>query len=552
MGLVTSRHKTHTPFNHNDPQYNISYPSNTHTNQNHTNAIPVVNHRATLGVSNVVRADTGVDIITHSYTANTDLLHEHKGLYNSIGLHHCFLNVCIQSLWHLHSFRQQFLQQTTHQHIVEPCIYCALKTIFIQYQSSNQLIIPPDVLRTALAQLYTTPKIHIHRQSTADIHIPTQINIIPVSPNNSSTDDIIDLTISSSDNKSNDSKPVDDIDEFIRTTTPNTHTSTTQSSTDSSVSSSDSSLEYTDIRVSTRFAINEQADASEAFETILKWLHCDHLGMSNIDADDIDRLIDSACEPPCISHSIFGEMIVDIKKCTKCGATSDPDTSTSFLYRVYVNELLDIKLTHESYNMTRCFKYMYYNQTYSCPRNSDTNTLVCTGETRVMRYCLSVPKVFVLMLAWATDEVERPQLTNVMNTIQMNIDLSDFMSMPHNTTTHNKYQYQLSGILFYYGRHYVCIFYSTVYAAWLMFDDRKVSKVGQWNNVIDKCVLGKLQPVTIFYQQYTADSNPHNNTTNLSIPSATKQSRSPSTSPVRAQSVSPQQQASYNANSRRR
>ena len=39
-----------------------------------------------------------------------------KGLENPKGKNHCFLNVCIQALWHLASFRQSFLK-TCPRHI---------------------------------------------------------------------------------------------------------------------------------------------------------------------------------------------------------------------------------------------------------------------------------------------------------------------------------------------------------------------------------------------------------------------------------------------------
>ena len=39
-----------------------------------------------------------------------------KGLRNEVGKNNCFLNVVIQSLWHLASFRLSFLECQVHQH----------------------------------------------------------------------------------------------------------------------------------------------------------------------------------------------------------------------------------------------------------------------------------------------------------------------------------------------------------------------------------------------------------------------------------------------------
>jgi hypothetical protein len=49
-----------------------------------------------------------------------------KGLENKPGQHNCFLNVVIQSLWHLPTIRQILLEIPHHCH-KENCILCAIK-----------------------------------------------------------------------------------------------------------------------------------------------------------------------------------------------------------------------------------------------------------------------------------------------------------------------------------------------------------------------------------------------------------------------------------------
>lgn len=55
-----------------------------------------------------------------------------KGLFNNFGENNCFLNVIIQTLWHLDSFRIPFLKLEEHRHQgpqEDPsvCIFCAMK-----------------------------------------------------------------------------------------------------------------------------------------------------------------------------------------------------------------------------------------------------------------------------------------------------------------------------------------------------------------------------------------------------------------------------------------
>jgi len=60
-----------------------------------------------------------------------------KGLVNKKGTNNCFLNVVIQSLWHLQSFRINFLSYKNHRH--------SDKEIFLRKKRS-------EILQQALSQ----------------------------------------------------------------------------------------------------------------------------------------------------------------------------------------------------------------------------------------------------------------------------------------------------------------------------------------------------------------------------------------------------------------
>ncbi|PRP86598.1 hypothetical protein PROFUN_05236 [Planoprotostelium fungivorum] len=88
-----------------------------------------------------------------------------KGLTNKSGQNNCFLNVIIQSLWHLRTFRRSFFSHQDHthySHIGRPdakdrqvedssCPYCALETTFSAYYYGDEKVLPPDALRMAMA-----------------------------------------------------------------------------------------------------------------------------------------------------------------------------------------------------------------------------------------------------------------------------------------------------------------------------------------------------------------------------------------------------------------
>ncbi|KAL8244088.1 hypothetical protein R6Q59_010346 [Mikania micrantha] len=82
------------------------------------------------------------------------------GLKNEVGEYNCFLNVIIQSLWHLRRFREEFLGTSTsgHLHVGDPCVTCALYDIFTALNSASSdtrgQAVAPTSLRIALSNLY--------------------------------------------------------------------------------------------------------------------------------------------------------------------------------------------------------------------------------------------------------------------------------------------------------------------------------------------------------------------------------------------------------------
>ncbi|KAE8695067.1 hypothetical protein F3Y22_tig00110745pilonHSYRG00236 [Hibiscus syriacus] len=82
------------------------------------------------------------------------------GLQNEVGEYNCFLNVIIQSLWHLRRFRDEFLRRSTsdHVHVGDPCVVCAVYEIFIALNiastDAQKESVAPTLLRIALSNLY--------------------------------------------------------------------------------------------------------------------------------------------------------------------------------------------------------------------------------------------------------------------------------------------------------------------------------------------------------------------------------------------------------------
>lgn len=84
------------------------------------------------------------------------------GLKNAAGEYNCFLNVIIQSLWHIRRFRDEFLNTSSlHKHVEDPCAVCALYDIFIDLNKASKgqgEAVAPTSLRVALSKSYPNSK----------------------------------------------------------------------------------------------------------------------------------------------------------------------------------------------------------------------------------------------------------------------------------------------------------------------------------------------------------------------------------------------------------
>lgn len=77
-----------------------------------------------------------------------------KGLLNEPGQNSCFLNSAVQVLWQLEIFRRSMRGLTGHVCLGDACIFCALKSIFAEFQHSQEKALPSDIMRNALAESF--------------------------------------------------------------------------------------------------------------------------------------------------------------------------------------------------------------------------------------------------------------------------------------------------------------------------------------------------------------------------------------------------------------
>ena len=111
----------------------------------------------------------------------------------------------------------------------------------------------------------------------------------------------------------------------------------------------------------------------------------------------------------------------------------------------------------------------------------------CTGRSEMQRTCLSLPRVFAMSLVWATDSASAQELRVTMGLLGQQLDISNLFTTTTDSST-GESKYQLTAMVCYYGHHYMAIAASAALRCWLLFDDTRVTRIGNWADVTNKCV----------------------------------------------------------------
>eukprot|EP01012_Entosiphon_sulcatum_P012509 TRINITY_DN17854_c0_g1_i2.p1 TRINITY_DN17854_c0_g1~~TRINITY_DN17854_c0_g1_i2.p1 ORF type:complete len:385 (-),score=38.03 TRINITY_DN17854_c0_g1_i2:838-1992(-) len=326
-----------------------------------------------------------------------------RGLKNEPGANNCFLNVILQSFFHLRCFVEAF--KSRREHVCKRdgkhhCIFCALKQLFEQHlRADDSSNMPPNAVREALSSLF----------SEAD-----------------------------------------------------------------------------------RFQLNQMDDAAEAFDALLQTLH---------ESEQVPKDKEGNCYPPCFVHQTFGLNVSEQCECHHCGEVSEPLIYWSFVY--WVSASLIMKST-ERVRFAQLVKHATEVTEKSCDNR------VCGKKAPIHRYCLQLPRVFVLGTIWDSDEVCRDQIDAFVCRIEEFVATQELFSAPPGLPPprgRSLPDSELMGVVGYYGKHYIAFFKSQqnpTSSQWVLFDDSRVRPVQFITKItVSSLRIGRVFRVTSSKERYS-------------------------------------------------
>ncbi len=392
-----------------------------------------------------------------------------KGLQNSKGENNCFLNVCIQALWHLKGFRRRMFERNIHEHreLVNTegapgCIFCALQEIFSRYEFSEDGVIPPYPLRNALAAAWSNEgRFQLNAMDDATEAFEAILNFFHF--------DELRLQQKVAQDSDKDARGTGNSADLSRKLYDALDTPCQPECMAHEV------FGYERIdqkRCMTCKATNEPVSCRNFVYRVYV--------SEFLQAYKYHKIYDDGFICPLCKCELPSQRKLrkHLQYCTGVAVSKKDAVSLVEVLKTINNMGKPGKCPSHDYKRKRLFK--------------------CKGKQRLESWCTNLPEAFVIAPVWPTNNAPKEDIEQMARVISQDIDLRDIFKFPKAITSCSKYPFV--GMVCFYGRHYMCFFYNKAAKMWLLFDDYNVKKVGPWEQVHHRLVNGRLQPVLLFYE----------------------------------------------------
>ena len=116
---------------------------------------------------------------------------------------------------------------------------------------------------------------------------------------------------------------------------------------------------------------------------------------------------------------------------------------------------------------------------------------------------LELPQIFTIGFQYADIDMQydRTTLRKLYYMLEPKLNLSRIYKVSEVSDSPSNATYVVRGLIVYYGKHYWAYFYSQKFDTWFQFDDEHISRIGNFQDVIEKVVRAKAIPRTVFLEK---------------------------------------------------
>lgn len=425
----------------------------------------------------------------------------HKGLANPRGENNCFLNVSVQALWHVNCFRE---------HLKERIDLVLLESDFsrtaLERQNSNQ----------SNTSAKSAESGHTIRSGSTDVSLSDNVCTDGTTKSDKST-----LPYSDEEEEEEGSDKEEETSDILSVVC---NLFIQYEFTDMDV------LPPTELRqtlqyISDKFKLGEHADANEALLVILESIHNE----SELCSSGVQK---------CLSHSVFGGLLMEQTFCSACYATGEPKVRQDFLHYLNMSEAIRVSQQHHRQENRSKANHLSFGlllrkclgvTAMACPSEDDTPPPrpACVKRADVRAFCLEPPLALALAITQADERESRQNLIAFYRLISNRIHLNEIFLVGRDGDSEElenhrevgnrgdrnaqsrdvskRQSYLFRGMVCYYGKHYISIFQESSNGGkgvphFLLFDDQNIRALGGWDDVVDEAVKSMYQPVLLLYE----------------------------------------------------
>eukprot|EP00850_Spirogloea_muscicola_P020246 SM000211S06616 [mRNA] locus=s211:69244:78836:+ [translate_table: standard] len=413
-----------------------------------------------------------------------------KGLQNEFGQYNCFLNVVIQSLWHLRHFRERLVGPGSdeHAHQGTPCVVCALRTIFLTLSArqgstleplhvedccslsgNSQQTVAPTALREALSTMYSETQFFQQEQMNDASEVLSVI-----------------------------------FDCLHKAYGPSASVLSGEDAGTPESGEDEWECRYQGCIAHTLFGL----DIAERMNCSVCGVECRKLKYTaffhNINAsalrsaklvtpslrfDELLKIVEQNHQLPCNPEEGGCSALNPIHHLLQAPphvfTTGEPMRTRMSIQGLQLQRCDDTIIISSSVKASNC---------QHSALGSPEETVFRMQRNHAMIELFMYAQYFAV-LGWQHMREAADDIAATMNAIDTLVDLSVVYKGLSSGTAH-----QLVSVVCYYGQHYHCFAFYQDLDRWVLFDDSTVKVVGSWEDVVTATRRGHLQPQVLFYE----------------------------------------------------